>query len=214
MENIAALFDLDGVIVDSESQYTIFWSSVDELYPTGLDNFSLRIKGSTLTEIFARYFPDQSVRNDITERLNNFEANMDYPIKPGVMHTLSFLRGHDIPAVLVTSSNDQKMSALWKCHPDLKGMFTDIVTAERVSRSKPDPEGYLLGARLAGCRPCRCAVFEDSEQGVRAGHASGAFTIGIEGTVTAQRLAQYADMVIPGFDSLDLDALCNTLKSR
>ena len=53
----SVLFDLDGVLVDSESIYTEFWSDVERHFPTGVDGFSLKIKGTTLPSILNTYFP-------------------------------------------------------------------------------------------------------------------------------------------------------------
>ena len=65
----AVLFDLDGVIIDSESLYTVFWNDMDRLYPTGVENFAKVIKGSTLPRIFDTYFPDMEVRRHIISLL-------------------------------------------------------------------------------------------------------------------------------------------------
>ena len=57
----AVLFDLDGVIIDSESLYTVFWNDMDRLYPTGVENFAKVIKGSTLPKIFETYWKFASI---------------------------------------------------------------------------------------------------------------------------------------------------------
>ena len=92
----ATLFDLDGVLVDSESQYTICWDAINKVYPTGIADFARRIKGTTLTNILSTYF-DPSVHEDIIRRLDEFERNMHYDIKPGVLPLLSRLRELKIP---------------------------------------------------------------------------------------------------------------------
>ena len=73
MAEIGVLFDLDGVLIDSETTYTKFWSEIGRIYPTGLDNFAIAIKGTTLPSIL-EYFPDASVRENITKRLLAFQA--------------------------------------------------------------------------------------------------------------------------------------------
>ena len=75
-----------------------------------------------------------------------------------------------------------------------------MVCAESIKHSKPDPEGYLLGANLIGANPARCAVFEDSVQGVTAGRRAGAFVTGVAGTVGAERLEEYSDMIVSSPD--------------
>ena len=75
----AALFDLDGVVVDSESQYTKFWGSQFHLYYPQEKGLEQRIKGMTLVEIFSSYFNGQAETQEaITKRLNEFERRMTY----------------------------------------------------------------------------------------------------------------------------------------
>ncbi len=207
------LFDLDGVIVDSESIYTGFWQEIDRIYPTDVPDFAIAIKGTTLVNILNRYFAPE-LHHDITEELNELERNMRYIIKPGILQLLEGLRERNIPAVMVTSSNDLKMSRLWSQLPELKGYFSDIITADDITRSKPDPQGYLLGAERAGVPAERCAVFEDALQGVAAGKAAGAFVVGVAGTIPNNMLHQDADLVVNSLEDFNIDALASVLSSR
>lgn len=211
---VAMLFDLDGVLVDSESRYTEIWDDINSHFPTGVENFSRKIKGMTLTEIFNVYFPDTSTHAPITEMLNYAEQRMKYDLKPGVETLLQTLQDRNIPAVMVTSSNDLKMSKLWRQQPQLRDYFRQIITADMITHSKPDPEGYLLGARLAECPPERCAVFEDSAQGVKAGHLAGAMVIGVSGTLTPDKLEPWADFIVDTLEGFDVDALVAKLSNR
>lgn len=211
---IAMLFDLDGVLIDSEKSYSVFWSEIGRRFPTGYDNLSTRIKGMTLTEIYHQYFPDPEIQNVITSSLNRYESEMVYNLNPGVADLLEDLKSRNIPAVMVTSSNDKKMKSLWRQHPELKDYFLHIVTADQISHSKPDPEGYLLGAKIAGADIHHCAVFEDSAQGVAAGHNSGAFVIGIAGTLPADVIQPFSDIVIDSLENFNSDHLISILTSR
>lgn len=207
------LFDLDGVLVDSETQYSKFWDGINKLYPTGHEDLSAIIKGTTLVHILDKYFKPET-HSDIISRLDDFEHWMTYDIKPGVISLLTRLGELGTPAVMVTSSNDDKMAQLWSQQPELRNYFTHIVTADMISHSKPDPEGYLLGARLAGASPCNCAVFEDARQGVMAGKASGAYVVGIAGTLPADALFPYSDIVVDTLAGFNVDALELLLRER
>ena len=105
----AALFDLDGVLVDTEGIYTEFWSAMDRLYPTGVPGFSMVIKGSTLDTILNTYFPDKAIQDDIVARLKEFERTMPYRMFPGVPELLKRLRDRGFKIAIVTSSNLLKM---------------------------------------------------------------------------------------------------------
>lgn len=201
---IGVLFDLDGVLIDSESLYTRFWDEIDRIYPTGIENFALYIKGTTLPSILGHY-KDEAVRRDIVARIHEFEHRMVYPVFPGVMEFLADLRRHDIPAAIVTSSDAVKMASLRAQLPDFTSHFRAVVDASMVTRSKPDPQGYLLGAEAICCDPSRCFVFEDSLQGIAAGNAAGATVIGLATTLPRERLQGKAREIIDGFTGFTVD---------
>ncbi len=108
MKRYGALFDLDGVLIDSEGTYTRFWQGVEDIYPTGVENFAIAIKGTTLESILNHY-PDEAVRTDIVRRLQEFQNRMDYPLYPGVQEFLQQLIDAGFRTAIVTSSDPSKM---------------------------------------------------------------------------------------------------------
>lgn len=211
--SIGCLFDLDGVLVDSERIYTKIWEAIEEQWPTGVENFPYKIKGTTLEDILERYFREE-VREDVTNEVIRLEGMMVYGPMPGAMEFLDSLCDKGIPRALVTSSNDLKMEHLWMDIPDLKEKFNVVITGDEVTNSKPDPEGYIKAAASLGIDPRRCAVFEDSLQGVKAGKTAGAFVVGIAGTLKASDIAPYSDIVVNAVDDINIDRLEEILKSR
>lgn len=201
-----ALFDLDGVLIDSETTYTRFWTEIDRIYPTGIENYALAIKGTTLPEIM-KHYDDSRVRADILRRITEFQESMTYELYPGVVDFLSMLRDSSVPMAIVTSSDDRKMAHLFRQHPGFQKLFDAIVDASMVTRSKPDPQGYLLGAEMIGVAPEDCFVFEDSLQGLKAGRAAGAVVVGLATTYPAQKIAPLADKVIDGLGGVTLEDL-------
>ncbi|MCH5231520.1 MAG: HAD family phosphatase [Muribaculaceae bacterium] len=210
----AFLFDLDGVIIDSESEYTRIWSLINEEFPTGIENFATKIKGTTLSKILTENYSDSTTREKVKNRLHELESQMVYNFLPGAKDFLATLKQKSIPCVLVTSSDNKKMEHLWEEQPSLKQFFTHIITGDQVKSSKPSPEGYLLGASLTRVDPKNCVVFEDSLQGVMAGKNSGAYVVGMAGTLPVETLAPYSHIVVEGFDDLDIDELILTLTNR
>ncbi len=208
------LFDLDGVLIDSEKEYSRIWATVNHEFPSGQPELERIIKGCTLDKILADHYPDADVQRKVVVRLYELEGKMHYEYLPGAEELLGALKERNIPAALVTSSNDDKMAHLDEELPDLRNFFSFIVTADLISRSKPDPEGYLLGASKLNGDPRKSVVFEDSLQGVKAGRASGAFVVGVAGTLPAETLAPYADIVVHSLTEIDLDSLLKTLDAR
>lgn len=208
------LFDLDGVLIDSETEYSKIWAQVNSEYPTGVKSLESVIKGCTLDKILDDHYPDAEVRKKVVKRLYELEGKMKYRYLPGAHELLSCLRDRKIPAALVTSSNDVKMAHLDEELPDIRDYFNFIVTADLISKSKPDPEGYLLGASSIGCDIEKCVVFEDSLQGVKAGHNSGAYVIGVAGTLPREILEPYSDIVVESLEEIELESLLNILENR
>lgn len=208
------LFDLDGVIINSERSYSVFWKHIDEIYPTGVPQFERVIKGTTIYDILQRYFPDMNVQNDVRKRLLTFESEIVYGYEAGALELLEELKRRGLPAVLVTSSDKVKMKHLWRQLPSLKPLLRGVIDAESVTRSKPDPEGYLKGAAIAGVAPGRCVVFEDAVNGATAGRNAGAYVAGLTATLGTERMATCSDMLLDSLDQLDLDSLIDILSRR
>ena len=199
----AGLFDLDGVIIDSENLYTQFWNGIEEIYPTGIPNFAIAIKGSTLPEILMLYKTDE-IREDVTRRLHYFQDSMEFTLLPGAMEFLTGLRDRGIPRALVTSSDARKMQCLFRQLPQLRDIFDVIIDASKVTKSKPDPEGYLIAANELGVAIGKCVVFEDSINGLNAGRASGAKVVALATTYPAEALTGLADMIVSGWGEVDV----------
>jgi len=208
MENIhdmkAALFDLDGVVFDTEGQYTVFWGQqCREFHPErpGLEH---EIKGQTLVQIYDVWFagPLRDKRALITERLDRFEQQMDYRYVAGFQEYIALLRRRNVQTALVTSSNRQKMLAVYGAHPEFQGMFDAILTSEDFAASKPEPDCYLRAARRLGARPEECVVFEDSFNGLRSGRAAGMTVVGLATTNAADAIRPLCDHVIGDYTAL------------
>ena len=206
MSQRAALFDLDGVLIDSEGVYYEFWDNIEKKYPTGIPDFAAAIKGSTLKKIMD-YYPDPEVKNKVIDLLKEQEHSMRYVIFDGVIPFLDELQKREVPCAIVTSSNEDKMDKLFSQNPELEKYFKVVITDRQVTKSKPDPQGYLLAARELGCDPADCYVFEDSLLGLEAGRRSGAKVVALATTNSIDKIADKADKVISSFKQLSVDQL-------
>lgn len=196
------LFDFDGVIADTETQYTEFWNRIGREY-LGQEEFGHTIKGQTLVQIFGKYFESMDrEQEEIVPQLNEFEANMSYDYIPGAQAFMKELKAAGIPMAIVTSSNDIKMSNAYKAHPELLELVDKVLTSEYFSKSKPDPECFLKGMEFLGGTPEETVVFEDSFHGIAAGRAAGAKVIGLATTNKREAIAPLCDMVIDDFCGL------------
>ena len=194
----AALFDLDGVVFDTEPQYTIFWGEqCREFHPEhpGLEH---EIKGQTLVQIYDAWFSGELADKQalITERLNQYEQQMSYDYVAGFEQYIKRLRQEGVKTAVVTSSNQPKMEAVYQHHPEFKTLFDAILTSEDFERSKPDPDCYLKAAERFGVTPKDCVVFEDSFNGLKSGRTAGMHVVGLATTNPAEAIGPLCDEVI------------------
>ena len=204
-----ALFDLDGVVFDTEPQYTVFWGAqCREFHPEhpGLEH---EIKGQTLTQIYDGWFAGElkQVRDLITERLNRFEAEMDYVFIDGLKAFVEDLRTHGVKTAVVTSSNRPKMESVYRRCPDFQSLFDAVLTSEDFAESKPSPDCYLRGAARFGAVPAECVVFEDSFNGLRSGRAADMFVVGLTTTNSEEAIKDLSDIQIADYKEFDFEKL-------
>ena len=205
----AALFDLDGVVFDTEPQYTVFWGSQCRLYHPEHPGLEHEIKGSTLTQIYDRWFsgPLAGEQAAITERLNDFEAQMQFEYIGGFERLIADLHAHGVKTAVVTSSNQPKMESVYRAQPGFRQLFDAILTSEDFEYSKPHPDCYLKAAARFGAAPEECIVFEDSFNGLKSGRAAGMKVVGVATTNTAEAIAALSDIQITDYTSTDYQQL-------
>lgn len=208
----AALFDLDGVVFDTEPQYTVFWGSQCRLYHPEHPGLEHEIKGSTLTQIYDRWFsgPLATEQAAITRRLDAFEAQMRYEYIDGFEALIADLHAHGVKTAVVTSSNQPKMESVYRAQPGFRSLFDAILTSEDFDYSKPHPDCYLKAAVRFGAQPEECVVFEDSFNGLKAGRAAGMKVVGVATTNPADAIAALSDVQVTDYtltDYLQLEQL-------
>ena len=197
---IAVLFDFDGVVMDTETQYTLFWDAVGEEFFPEIPSYGHHIKGQTLTQIYDKYFPGQeALQAELTAKLNRFEEQMQFDLIPGVADFMEELRCQGVRMAIVTSSNNLKMEKALRAHPELREWVDRILTADMFTHSKPHPECFLLGAEVLDVPVQNCIVFEDSFYGLEAGNRAGMKVIGLSTTNPASAIQDKASLVIPDF---------------
>lgn len=197
----AALFDLDGVVFDTEPQYTVFWGQQCREYHPEHPGLEQEIKGQTLVQIYDAWFAGELEKEQavITERLNQFEQQMSYNYVAGFVEYVEKLRQHGVKTAVVTSSNQPKMEAVYKSRPEFRGLFDAILTSEDFERSKPDPDCYLKAAERLGVVKDDCVVFEDSFNGLKSGRAAGMYVVGLATTNAAEAIEPLCDKVISDY---------------
>ena len=202
----AALFDLDGVVFNTEPQYTVFWGSICREYHPEHPGLEHEIKGSTLDQIYDRWWTGdlEKERENVTRRLNDFEAQMAFDYVPGFEAFIVGLRHQGVKTAVVTSSNQPKMASVYRQRPEFRQLFDAILTSEDFDESKPSPDCYLKAAARFGVSPAECVVFEDSFNGLKSGRAAGMDVVGVATTNPREAIAPLSDLQIDDYLELKL----------
>ena len=210
----AALFDLDGVVFDTEPQYTVFWGEQCRLYHPEHPGLEQEIKGSTLTQIYDCWFSGPLLKEQplITERLNAYEQQMDYDYIEGFIALVDDLHQHGVKTAVVTSSNLPKMESVYRKQPGFKRLFDAILTSEDFEKSKPDPDCYLKAAQKLGVEPDECVVFEDSVNGLRSGLSAKMKVVGLLTTNSHEVVAPLSDLQVADYVGLTFDSISQSLE--
>jgi HAD superfamily hydrolase (TIGR01509 family) len=180
----AVLFDMDGLLVDSEP----LWLEVETAIMARLGSTwgpadQAQLIGGSLprsTAYMQRRAARPVARDDIARWLTQGMAALirerGVPLMPGAAGLLAGIEAAGIPAALVTSAEPDIMAAAL----DSIGVrFAATVCAADVTRKKPDPEPYLRAAARLGAAPGRCVALEDSPPGLAAAHAAGCAVIAV-----------------------------------
>ena len=168
----AALFDMDGTLVDSHAVVESLWAGFADRYDVDLDALLAYSHGRQTVDTVARFLPSGIDPEPVIAELeaSGLDRLDEISEVPGAAALLTSLRGTPV-AVVTSAPRDltiQRLQAVGIPVPEV------LVCAEDVHEGKPSPEGYLRAAELLGANPRDCVAFEDAEAGLRAAVASGA----------------------------------------
>ena len=147
----------------------------------------------------------------ITQRLNDYEAQMHYDYIDGFEQLIADLHAHGVKTAVVTSSNLPKMQAVYRYQPKFRELFDAILTSEDFERSKPDPDCYLKAAARLGAQTSECIVFEDSFNGLRSGRAAQMAVVGLATTNPVDAIRELSDIQISDYRNMDFNQLSSLL---
>lgn len=207
MNSFAVIFDMDGVIIDSNPFHKISLRQFCEKYGYHLSDEELvnRIYGRTnkewITNLFGQLSHDELVRYE-EEKEGLFRELFKNDIKAldGLNQFLHQLKEKNIPVAIGTSAPRSNVDYVL-AHTKLETYFSVILDESHVAHGKPNPEIYLKVADRLGFEPARCVVFEDSLSGVEAARRAGAKVVGVTTTHSADELS-HTDLVIADFNRL------------
>lgn len=208
MEVKAAIFDLDGTLIDNNAFHLQTWKLY--LKKAGIDiseeNYRKHINGRTnkdaLEYIYNRKMTADEAMHYALEKEALYREIYQPHIKPvaGLTALLESFHNRNIPMAIATSGIQVNIDFMFE-HIPIRNYFSIIVNSAHISKGKPDPEIYTKTATLLQVPPANCLVFEDAAVGVQSAKAAGMNVIALTTTQSASELSQ-ADLVIPDFSAL------------
>lgn len=179
-----AIFDMDGVLVDSEKLYMRFWQEACASFGFELTyEMALSLRSNSPEAAipkFLRWFGASADYHAIRERRRKMMAAFidanGVELKPGAREILDFLKENGIKTALATSSPTKRARHYLAPH-GLYDRFDAVVSGEEVVHSKPAPDIYLTAAAALGLAPEECIAVEDSPSGILSAKAAGCFTV-------------------------------------
>ena len=180
MQIKAILFDLDGVILDSEKIYAKYWKEVAEQlgYHLPMDTIlSLRscdssIAKETIQRVTGRENSYSDIRVTRKQLMKEWMNHHNFSIKDGVKEFLQTTSKYNITRAIVTSAlPDDKIKTLRDA--DILHYFEHIVSAKDIQRNKPYPDIYVYACSFLGLNPSECLAIEDSPNGVKSAFSAG-----------------------------------------
>lgn len=191
----AFLFDLDGVLIDTEDSYSDFWETIRTEFVKDYPDFCERIKGNTIDFILEHYIMECD-RVIVRERFYKFERSLNYKFYPRALDVVKQVKSKGYKVALVTASDAVKMTAFCSQSPVLFDICDYVLTAGDMTVSKPAPDCWWLAAKELGVSIKECVILEDSINGLKSAHSSGGYVIGVATGLPREVVAHYSDIVI------------------
>ena len=176
----AVIFDMDGVIFDSERLVLECWEKIGEKYHLeGMRDAFLPCIGTndikTREIVLERYgadFPYDEFRRESSRLYHSIVDRGGLPVKTGVIELLSYLKEHAVPLALASSTRLEVVTQELK-QAGLYEYFGVVMGGDQLKRSKPEPDIYLMTCEKLGVQPIYTYAIEDSYNGIRSAYSAG-----------------------------------------
>lgn len=204
----AVLWDMDGVLVDSERLVRdIFIEMANERAlmedPAGVYMSSIGLNRTSILSLYRTYMPEPGAAEALFDDIANvYKTRMmtELQLKPGVRESLSLINELKLPQMVVTSTRTE--SAIQKLSLfSLMEHFDGLIGGDQVAQGKPHPEPYLSACQKLNVSPENTLVIEDSPNGVRAGLAAGCAVVHVPDLIDTD--PEWADEIYEALDSLE-----------
>ena len=179
-----AIFDMDGLMIDTEKLYLKFWiqSAKDFGYDMkpehvyAIRSMARKYSIPTLKGFLGEDCPTEEIRAHRTELMAEYINEHGLEVKKGLFELLYYLKDREIKMAVATATPRSRTTEYLEKIGAAK-FFSAVICGDMVETGKPAPDIYLTAARELGLPPEECAAFEDSPNGIKAAHAAGCHAI-------------------------------------
>jgi beta-phosphoglucomutase family hydrolase len=208
----AIIFDMDGVLVDSEPFHVAIEKNQFRLNQVSIsDEEHHEYMGSTSDVMWKKIAERQTLKLSVeelveqnkTESIRFFSELSEIPVMPGLTDLLDKLQLKNYPLAVASSSFPEIIELILQ-KTGLKKYFQVIVSSEEAGKSKPEPDVFLLAAKKLGVKPENCLVIEDSANGIAAAHAAGMSCVAYQGSGAEPQTQKEADAIVQNFVQLGM----------
>jgi beta-phosphoglucomutase family hydrolase len=206
----AVIFDMDGVLVNTEPIYAaVEQKNFRKLGLSILEEEHKTFQGTATDSMWQDLKKKYAIKETVEElvQMTNsivtpyFASLHTIETMPGVELLLKGLKNKEIPLALASSSYPDVIDIILH-KTGMKDYFDAVIDGQMAGTSKPEPDIFLLAAKILDVLPERCIVIEDSENGIKAAKLAGMYCIAYAGPGTELQDQSQADMVIDSFDEL------------
>lgn len=208
----AIIFDMDGVLVDSEPfhieiekrQFILNQISVSDEEHHEYMGIASDVMWKKIAVRHTLQLPvEELIEQSRTESFRYFSELDEIPVMPGLIDLLEKLRIKKYPLAVASSSFPEIIDLILE-KTDLKKYFQVVVSSQEAGKSKPEPDVFLLAARKLGIKPENCLVIEDSANGIKAAHAAEMSCVAFQGPGADPQNQKEADSIVTSYAQLGL----------
>ncbi len=208
----AIIFDMDGVLVDSEpihieiekQQFLLNHVEISEEEHQKYMGTASDVMWRTIAERHQIKLPvEELIEQNRTESIRFFSEINEIPVMPGLIELLEKLQQKAYPMAVASSSFPEIIDIILE-KTNLKKYFQVIVSGEEAGKSKPEPDVFLLAARKLNIKPENCLVIEDSRNGIAAAHAAGMSCVAYQSPGVDPKTQKEADSIVKNFGQLGM----------
>ena len=178
------IFDLDGLLLDTEKLYQRFWIEaaakcgykMTKEQSLQLRSLDKELAKELLSEWFGKDFSYQKTKDIRVKLMNEYIDQNGIEAKKGAKELAEYLREKSYKTAIATATNYERAN----CHLKLAGIrqyFDNVICASSVEHGKPFPDVYLYACRQLQLEPCECLALEDSPNGIKSAYSAGCVTV-------------------------------------